>query len=103
MGWILIKTDAFDNDFRDAVDHYAMVASKRTVERFVDSVEDAVMLLANNPMIHSVSRKFYYSSGGYREHVVGKHVIIYRIESEQIILCRLFHQRQNYQQFVIEW
>ncbi|CDD76674.1 putative uncharacterized protein [Cryptobacterium sp. CAG:338] len=54
-------------------------------------------------MIHSVSRKFYLSSGGYREHLVGNYVIIYRIEGSLVILCRLFHQRRNYQQFVIEW
>lgn len=41
-------------------------------------------------MIHSVSRKFYLSSGGYREHLVGNYVIIYRIEGSLVILCRLF-------------
>ena len=103
MAWNLIKTEAFQEDFEELVAYYAIAASKKGLTKFVDSIEGATRFLAENPMIHSVSRKFYLSSGGYREHFVGNYVIIYRIEGLLVILCRLFHQRRNYQQFVIEW
>ena len=67
----------------------------------MDSIEGATRFLAENPMIHSVSRKFYLSSGGYREHLVGNYVIIYRIEGSLVILCRLFHQRRNYHNLLL--
>ena len=97
-------TEAFEADLLDALSYlsgslHAPDAAARLM-RAVDVVKD---LLAENPFLDAVSERLGRKGHAYREHFVLNYVIVYKVEVETVWFLRLFHQRQSYGRFVLEW
>ena len=52
------------------------------------------------PFIHALSRKPHLRGSDCREHPVENYVVVYRVEGEEVLFLRLFHQRQLYDRAV---
>ena len=65
-------------------------------EKVIDKINNDINYLRYMPRIH---RNLIYTkdiNGEYRRIVSGKYIIIYKIVKNQIIILRIFSQKQNY-------
>ena len=64
----------------------------KTVKRINQSIENLKIM----PRIHKTI--FYYANPEieYRRIIVGKYIIVYKIVDSQIIILRIFNQKENY-------
>ena len=66
--------------------------SNKIIERIYKSIDD----LNYMPRIHKTLTYFKDKNGEYRRMLTGKYSIIYKIENNQIIILRIFNQKENY-------
>ena len=93
-----IVSEAFERDLDETVEYLLSdKASPRTADNFLTEVAEAASFIAEFPDIHGISRKPLLREGGYREHFLRSHVIVYRADDDGVFLARLFHQRQDYE------
>ena len=61
-------------------------------ERYTEEIEEKFSILAESP---ALGRQLSEIPGTYRCTVSGRHVIIYRIQGEDIFIVRVLHGRQD--------
>ncbi len=97
-------TEAFETDLLDALSYLSnSLHAPNAAERLMRAVDAAKELLAENPYIDAVSERLGQGGRSYREHFVMSYAIVYKVEEKTVWLLRLFHQRQSYGRFVVEW
>ncbi len=93
---------AFEQDLFDALAYLENVLHESgAAKRLMEEIDAAEELIAESPFLDAV----YYQAHGsdYRRHFVMNYVIVYKVEEGCIWFLRLFHQRQSYGRFVVEW
>ena len=65
-----------------------------------NAIKDARKALAENPLMHAVSRKPLLEHLELRERFVRNYVVVYRIEKQTVYLEHIFHQTQDYERLV---
>ena len=104
MGYSIRITEAFEDDLLSALSYLIEArGANGAAKRLMREVDEAKTLLVAQPFMHAFSKKPRLGDFGYREHFLSKHVIVYRVEGDEVLLLRLFHQAQLYERFVMEW
>jgi len=65
-------------------------------EKLINRIEKDIMNLVYMPRIHKTLIAAKDKNGDYRRIVSGKYSIIYKIAEDEIIILRIFNQRENY-------
>lgn len=65
-------------------------------EELINKIEKDIKSLAYMPRIHKTLISSKDKEGEYRRIVSGKYIIIYKIVKNEIIILRVFNQRENY-------
>lgn len=65
-------------------------------EKVIDKINNDINYLKYMPRIHRNLIYIKDINGEYRRIVSGKYIIIYKIIKNQIIILRIFNQKQNY-------
>ena len=65
---------------------------EKTIERIYTDIENLIYM----PRIHKTLLYFKDKNGEYRRIVSGKYSIIYKIVEDEIIILRIFNQKENY-------
>ena len=68
--------------------------SSRT--KIIEKINNDIKNLTFMPRIHKTLIYFKDKSGEYRRIVSGKYIIIYKIVKDEIIILRIFNQKENY-------
>ena len=97
-------TAEFEYDLLDSLAYLVeTLHAPGAAERLVNEVDAAKELLAENPFLGAVSEQLQTRNLDYRERFVLNYVIVYKVKDNVVWLLRLFHQRQAYGRFVVEW
>ena len=65
-------------------------------EELINKIEKDIMSLVYMPRIHKTLISSNDKGGEYRRIVSGKYIVIYKIVEDEIIILRIFNQKQNY-------
>lgn len=79
------------NKISEYLEDYQSYRSK-VIEKIDKDIENLKVM----PRIHKTVIYFKDNSGEYRRIVSGKYIIIYKIIKDQIIVLRVFNQKENY-------
>lgn len=94
-------TEGFEADLFDTLTYLSEnLSAPMAAQRFMQGVDAAEALLVCQPFIHALSRKPHLRGSGCREHPVESYVVVYRVEGDEVVFLRLFHQRQLYDRAV---
>ena len=69
---------------------------KYNFEKAIDIIYKSIEDLAYMPRMHKTLIYFRDKRGEYRRIVSGKYIIIYKIVKDEIIILRIFNQKENY-------
>lgn len=70
--------------------------SKRHYEKIIEEMTNDIESLKHMPRIHKTLIYSKDKKGEYRRMVSGKYSIIYKIVKNEIIILRIFNQKENY-------
>lgn len=99
----LILSRAAEEDLEQIVSYMVKdLANPMAAQHFLDAVCDCYMNLKSMPKMYEESRDAYLRSLGYRKVVIGKYILLYRIdESETCVrIYRVFYGARNYKAFL---
>ena len=65
-------------------------------EKTLDTIYNSIENLAYMPRMHKTLIYFKDKRGEYRRIVSGKYIIIYKIVKDEVIILRIFNQKENY-------
>ena len=65
-------------------------------EELINKIEKDIMSLVYMPRIHKTLISSNDKGGEYRRIVSGKYIIIYKIAKDEIIILRIFNQKEDY-------
>lgn len=65
-------------------------------EELINKIEKDVKSLAYMPRIHKTLISYKDKEGEYRRIVSGKYIIIYKIVKDEIMILRIFNQKEDY-------
>ena len=65
-------------------------------EKLINKIEKDIMNLVHMPRIHKTLISAEDKDGEYRRIVLGKYIVIYKIVETEIIILRIFNQKENY-------
>lgn len=104
MGYEVLRTEAFEDDYDHAVQYLIFKqGSLEAARRLADEIDDTREVLKANPFVRAISTKEYCQNRSYREYPLSRYLIVYVVEKEAVIWLRLFHQRQSPERQVIDW
>lgn len=104
MAFKVHVAEAFEADLLDALSYLSgNLHASDAAERLMCAVDATKKLLAENPFIDAVSERLGSRQDAYRAHLVMNYLIVYKVERGAVWFLRLFHQRQSYGRFVLEW
>ena len=69
---------------------------KYNFEKIIERIYKDIDNLAFMPRMHKTLIYFKDKHGEYRRIVSGKYIIIYKIVKDEIIILRIFNQKENY-------
>jgi toxin ParE1/3/4 len=72
------------------VDHWG----EAQAEIYLDLIENAVEAIGRDPKL---GRPCSEIRRGYRKHLVGSHVLFYRVKGRAVFVVRILHQRMNFE------
>lgn len=99
----LFLSRAAEEDFEQIVSYMTKkLANPIAAEHFLDAVNDCYTNLKNMPKMYEESRDPYLRSSGYRKAVIGKYILLYKIdESKQCVkIYRIFYGARNYKELL---
>lgn len=67
---------------------------------FLEEYETQLDLICSETVSYGLSRMPELAQLGYRCALVGKHLLLYYIEGDCVVVAHLFHQRQDYAKLV---
>ena len=98
MAYEVIPTATFEAEYDSIITyHIETLHSPQAAQRFIAALSETRARLADNPMIHAVSRKPLLDELELREALVRSYVLVYRIDSQRVFLEHLFHQSQDFE------
>ena len=65
-------------------------------EELINEIERDIKSLVYMPRIHKTLISVKDKEGEYRRIISGKYIIIYKIVKDEIIILRIFNQKENY-------
>ena len=65
-------------------------------EELINKIKKDIMSLVYMPRIHKTLICSNDKDGEYRRMILGKYIIIYKVVEDEIIIFRIFNQKQNY-------
>jgi len=99
MEYSLLITESFKQDVMETIGYLAdNLGSPSAACRLFDAIDDAIGLIRCMPEMHAISTKPRLCDCGIRECLVRNYVIAYRVDGANVIVLRLFHQTQDYEQ-----
>ncbi|MBQ9955220.1 MAG: type II toxin-antitoxin system RelE/ParE family toxin [Eggerthellaceae bacterium] len=97
----LVVTAAFERDYDDALAYLTYnLKSPQAATRLMDEMDKAFAQIAGNPLINAISRKPSLARLEYREQRAANYVLLYGIEGDDVVVKRLFHMSQAYEEYV---
>lgn len=88
-------------EFRDIVGYLVgVLQSPRAAQRFMDEFDAQLALVSENPGIYGLSRVPELAVRGYRCASVGSYVMIYKVQTDAVVVAHIFHQSQDYARLV---
>ena len=64
--------------------------------KIIEKINNDIKNLTFMPRMHKTLIYFKDTSGEYRRIISGKYIIIYKITKDEIIILRIFNQKENY-------
>ena len=103
MAYSVRATKTFEDEY-DAVLGYVVEKLKapQAARTLNEALKDARRALAENPLLHAVSRKPLLEHLELRERLVRNYVVVYRVEEQMVYLEHIFHQTQDYERYFDE-
>lgn len=84
-------SEAFEADLRSILDYYRdELGMPSEACHFMEEVDEAKELIAEVPLMHSISGKAGLRERGCREHFVRGYALVYRIEAEGTVFFCVF-------------
>ena len=65
-------------------------------EKVINKIKRDIINLTYMPRIHKTLISYNDKDGEYRRMVTGNYVVIYKIVEDEIIVLRIFNQKENY-------
>ena len=90
-----IRLSDKSNQDIDRITEYLQQFSYNTY-KIIEKINKDVENLKYMPRIHKTLIYFRDKSGEYRRMISGKYSIIYKITNKEIIILRIFNQKENY-------
>lgn len=104
MNFDIIRTDKADTQLRDLIYYIADDSGSEDVAlSYLDKVEHAIMLLAEQPYYGALSRHPSLRRQKYRVLIVENHLIFYKVRkrNQTVIAYAIVDSRQDYVNLVI--
>ncbi|MBQ9037294.1 MAG: type II toxin-antitoxin system RelE/ParE family toxin [Erysipelotrichaceae bacterium] len=99
MGYILVRTDKFDEELFDIIYYIAASShSKEIALNYLSEIEQATETLKTFPLAGIVPKNRILSRLGFRALVVAKHhMVFYKINvNQEVVLYHIVDTRRNY-------
>lgn len=93
MATLRFLPGAYD-DLRKLDEYHALSGGREPFPS--DAVLDKVTLLETYPLMGPLHQDSVLAGRDFRKLLVGRWVVIYRVEDDQVVVYRVFHQRSNY-------
>ncbi len=88
-------------EYRSIVAYLSNVLdSKQAARAFMDEFDRQFQLVAENPLLHAVSRMPELAARGYRPMLVKNYVALYKVDGDAVVVAHIFHQSQDYARLV---
>ena len=101
MAYSVIRTDEFEREYDSTIVYLIeTLKSPAAARNLSDAVLKALKELADNPFLHSLSRRPLLNDLELRERPVRTYTIVYRVANDCVYLEHLFHQTQDYGRLV---
>lgn len=101
MAYSLVMTAAFERDYDSVLAYLSYnLKSPQAAGSLMDQMDAALERLESNPFLNAISRKPSLARLEYREERALGYVLLYRIEGEDVVVKRLFHMSQAYEEYV---
>ena len=98
MTYKIVPAEPFEQEY-DKIIRYLVedLGSPDAARSLLNSMEEVRQSLADNPLLHAVSRKRIPESLELRECLVRNYVVVYRVANDVVFLEHIFHQRQDFE------
>lgn len=98
MKYQIVRTDTADAGIRKIILYIAQSFGNVTALKKLDEIEQAVMLLGDDPYIGTEPRYPLLRRKGYKVLILEKDLVLYKIDEEEhrVIICAVVDQRQDY-------
>lgn len=93
-------TRAAQRDRDSAVEYLLDARGKTAAAAFLGGLDGVLEQLRLYPYMHPASQEARLARMGYRKALFGSYLALYRVEDEQVMVMRIFHQRQDYARLV---
>ena len=87
---------AAEEDIENIVD-FLYSESRNAAIMFLNRFEETKRVLSEFPYLGRIPGNLLWSLSGYRYYVMREYLIFYRIESDVILIFRIFHGSQDYE------
>lgn len=93
----VVPTETFLNDVRDTLAYLlGVLDSPKAAKKLMGGIDRVVGLLEVDPLINAVSQGRELEKRGIRVHFVGNYLMAYVVQGSNVLLLRLLHQSQAY-------
>lgn len=98
MGYLIIRTDKFNDQLTDIIMYINNAFSKKEAIEYLDYLEEQINNLKEFPLIGVVPRYQAISKQGYRALICKQNIIFYKIDEnkKEIVLHIIVSSKRNY-------
>ena len=101
MAYEVVYTKTFEREYDSVLRyHVEHLCTPQAAQSLMTELDDACVLLAENPELKAISRKPMLEELDLREWPVKNYVIVYRAEGGRLYLEHIFHQSQDFELLV---
>ena len=90
-----IQLSAYE-DIASIAEHLKKAVSSRVAAETVERILDKIDLLAATPYLGPLHHDPVLAQHGYRKLVVGRYIVVYRVDDDQTTVLRVFHGVRDY-------
>ena len=93
-----IQLSAYE-DIAEIAEHLKRAASVRVASEMVERILDKIDLLAATPYLGPLHHDPVLAQHGYRKLIVGRYIVVYRVDDDVATVLRVFHGARDYARF----
>jgi addiction module RelE/StbE family toxin len=97
MNYKIQISEKAERDLKDIVTYLSdSLKNKRAAKDFTSLYRKKINSLKTNPQKFTYIQEEEKSDFDYRKIIIKNYLVIYKIEKEEVIILRIFHQKQKY-------